>query len=312
MSSKLNPLLKQLKHLAFEKAQIRLFFLKRRLVDRKLAVTVFEPEVTPELAARLARSVKARLEKANTIADYAPLTVDQDDGLLVAKPDSVNWQAIHGKIKGEGRAVKAAKGVEDLKDCDFYVTEFDFNQGQPLYAAKRLPEKLSLNRLKFEQWRFCGGKLDALDQEKVFNVAMGVDFLSWDGHVFVVEKRVFESIMNIREGMTRKRDELLTALEGLQKFDGLAALKTAIGDNAHMLRRATQIAEAKNYSDQKFVEKLFEVIQQWPGWGIEIKEGKILVTPQNSDGVLSLLNDARAESLIRRQVFDAVVKKPVS
>lgn len=313
MSEKLNELLKRLKHLQLDKAQIRVFFLKRRLVDRKLTVTVFEAEITNELGLKLAKAVKARLAQATSIADYAPLTADQDDGLLVAPQSTVNWQSIHKKIKGQGTTeARAAKDVNDLRDCDFYVVEFDFSSGQPLYAAKRLPEKLSINRLKFDQWLFQGGKLDSVDDGKVFNVSVGVDFLSWEDHVFIVEKRVFEAIMNIREGMTQKRDELLTALEGLQLFDGVDKLKAAIGDNAHMLRRATQIRNAQLYTDREFVQKLFEVVQQFPAWGIQVKDGKIVVTPENSDGVLSLLNDARAESLIKREVFDAVVKKSIS
>ncbi len=312
MSNKLDSLLKELKRLKLENAQVRLFFIRRYLVDRKLSVTVYEPEITPDLAERLAAAVKTRLKAANTINDYAPLTADQDDGLLVADPAAVNWNVIQGKLVGEGRnGVREAKEVNDLKDCEFYVAEFDFDRGPPLYAAKRLPQKLSINRLKFDQWLFKGGKLDALDEGRVFNVTMGVDFLSWRDHVFVAEKTVFESIMNIREGMTRKRDDLLEELAKLERFDGLDSLKTAIGDNAHMLRRVTQIADSKNVSDQIFVTKLFEVVGQYPQWGIEIKDGKLLITPQNSDGILSLLNDARAESFIRQQVFDAVIKKPV-
>ena len=309
MSEKRDELLKRLKHLQLEGAQVRLFFLKRRLVERKLSVTVLESEITKELGVKLARAIKLRLAQADSIANYSPLTVDQDDSLLIAPQSMVNWQAIHRKIKGDGTSARAAKDMNDLRDCDFYVVEFDFASGHPLYAAKRLPEKLSINRIKFDQWLFKGGKLESIDDGKFFNVIVGVDFLNWGDHILIVEKRVFEALMNIREGMVQIRDELITALEELQLFDGVEKLKSAIADNAHMLRRATQVKNARLYTDREFVQKLFEVVQQYPAWGIQVKNGKIVVTPENTDGVLSLLNDARAESLIKREVFDAIVKK---
>ena len=312
MKSSNKDVLKKLKDLSFAGCQTRLFFARRYLLNRQLSISIYEPEITPDLAKKLAAAVKSRLTRANTLESYAPLTADSDDDILVAEPTEVNWAAIQAKLNGNGRtSVKAAANIEDLKDCEFYIAEFEFRDGKLLHAVKRLPQKLSLQRLKFDQWLFKGGKLDSMDDGRVFNVAVGVDFFSWGDHVFVVEKKVFEAIMNIREGMVRKRDSLVALLQQLGKFDGAHVLQSAIGDNAHMLRRATQAVDSQNLADPSFVATLFEVVQGHPAWGISITEGKIVITPQNSGDVLSLLNDARAESFIRRQVFDALVKKPV-
>jgi len=313
MSQNNKKLLKELKALDFSTCQTRLFFARRYLFNRQLSVTVYEPEITPDLAAKLGAAVKSRLAKANTVDKYAPLTTDVDDDILVAKATEVNWSAIQSRLSGNGRlSVKAAGTVEDLRNCEFYVAEFEFKDGRLLHAAKRLPQKLSIQRFKFDQWLFKGGKLDSLEDGRVFNVTLGVDFFSWGEQVFVVEKKSFESIMNIREGMVRKRDGLIAALQQLDKFHGLESLQESIGDNAHMLRRATQVSDSQNLSDPSFIKILFDVIEQHPSWGIALKGGKIVITPENSSDVLSLLNDARAESFIRRQVFDALVKKPVA
>lgn len=305
-------LLKDLKRLNLEAAQLRIFFVRRYIKDRKLSVSLHEPDITPKLALRVASAVKTRLNKANTIDVYAPLTTDADEGLLMADPARVNWDVIQEKLNASGRnGIKEANEIQDLKDADFFVVEFDFKSGPPLYAAKQLPQKLSINRLTFDQWLFKGGKLNTIEEGKVFNVTLGVDFLSWDGRILIAEKKVFESIMNIREGMTRKRDELFAALGGAGKFEGLEHLQKIIGDNAHMLRRASQVADSKNWSDPTFVTALFDVVGEYPEWGITVEDGKIVITPENSDGVLSLLNDARAESFILKQVFDAPIKKPV-
>lgn len=312
MTQNKKKLLKELKALDFAGCQTRLFFARRYLFNRQLSVSIYEPEITRDLAAKLGLAVKSRLAKANTVDNYAPLTSDVDDDLLVANATEVNWTAIQSKLSGNGRlSVKAAGTVEDLRNCDFYVAEFEFPDGKLLHAAKRLPQKLSLQKLRFDQWLFKGGKLDTLDDGRVFNVTIGVDFFSWDSQVIVVEKKVFESIMNIRDGMVRKRDNLIAALEQLATFEGLEVLQEAIGDNAHMLRRATQVSDSQHLSDPSFIKTLFDVIQQHPTWGIALKGGKIVITPENSGDVLSLLNDARAESFVRRQVFDALVKKPV-
>jgi len=305
-------LLKSLKKLKLETAQVRLFFLRRYLNERKLTVTVYEPEISAGLTDRLRTSVQARLDSANSLHDYAPLTADGDDGFLLAKPDVVNWTSIQQKLCGNGRGgVRVAKEAADLKQCEFYVAEFDFPKGSALYVAKRLPQKLSINRLRFDQWLFHGGKLDMLEDGKVFNVTMGVDFLSWDGHVFVAEKKTFEAIMNIREGMTRKRDEVVELLAKIEKFEGVEVLRQTVGDNAHLLRRITEIANSGNLTDPGFIEKLFDVVREFPKWGIQIQGGKLVITPDNTEDVLSLLNDSRVESFIREQIFDAVVKKPV-
>jgi hypothetical protein len=313
MSKQHPKLLNELKKLKLDQAQVRLFFLRRYLVNRKLAVTVFEPTITKDLAKRLVRTVASRLAEANRIGDYAPLNEDSDDGLLHTDAATANWATIQGKLVGDGNnGAKEVNTLDDLKDCDFYVAEFDFGRGSPLNVAKRLPQKLTISRLKLDQMIFKGGKLDTLDEGKVFSIALGIDFLCWGDHVLIAEKKVFESIMNIREGMTRKRDDVLKTLGDLNCFDGIDVLQSAIGDNAHLLRRVTQIADSGNLADAAFVTKLFEVVDQFPHWGIALKDGKLVITPENTDGVLALLNDARMESFIRRQVFDAVIKKPVA
>jgi hypothetical protein len=48
------------------------------------------------------------------------------------------------------------------------------------------------------------------------------------------------------------------------------------------------------------------------GWGVEWDDGKILVTPENVETVLKLLNNDRLESPVNEEVFDVAGKNKVN
>lgn len=311
MSEKNYPeLLKEIQSLDYESAEIQLFFVKTRPVGEGLSATLLSVESTKKLEKRFREIVRRRLEQANVLEKYEPETSDLDGGLLDASGSESNWAVIGEKLANQ--KVKPSRSAEELKGTDLLLARFRFSDDSALVVGRRLPTRLSPSRLKLEGLIWTQGEVELLDDEsKVLNLTLKVDFLAWKDHVLVADKVEFEKAMNIRTGMIRKSGELVQMLDKSGMFEGTDQLKKAIGHNMTLLRRASKAHSSGNLEDAAFLTALIELVGKNTEWKIEMVDGKIVITKDNAESVLSLLNDARAETLIKKQITDILVGKVV-
>ncbi len=276
-----------------------------------MQVELFRVDPKPAFTTAAKRAVSQRISEANQVSDYEPETADLDGSLLEASANEPNWSVIQGDLLNE-QATHAWE-FDQLKDVDLMVMEFRLPDGdERLLVAKRLAEKLTRAKLAKRMLVFDAGTIDLMtDSKKLFSLSIGVDFFVFMGKILIANKVEYERALNIREGMIRKRDSLFNQLRTSNKFDGIEHLETAVSDKAPMLRRASKALDAQYIESEEFLEALFALVAENPDWRIIVRDGKIEITPENSDDVLYLLSDARARTLIQQRLIDISVGKPV-
>lgn len=111
--------------------------------------------------------------------------------------------------------------------------------------------------------------------------------------------------------MEDNRDNVLAEFETLKIFSSVDAIRKTVGSNLHFLRKISAIQKSGYFRDKSFLQDLIKINAE-KGWGLVIENGSIIVTEENVDLVLTLLNNSRLESPINHEVFDAAVKKKVA
>ena len=155
---------------------------------------------------------------------------------------------------------------------------------------------------------FKDNMLIDIEQQQIFRIDGKIDFFSYDGITFIADKRNFETALNFREGMENNRDEIVEEFKVLKLFDNAADVSSFVGNNIKRLRRLSQIKKSGYYKDPKFLENLKKVNDE-ENWGIKYSEtGQLLVTEDDIETVLRVLNNDRLTSKINAENFDVDVK----
>ncbi len=297
-------LLKEIQALNLDDATVKVYLARRYTSKTGLTATLRSVGAGTTLTAKI-RSVTSKvIKKSNTVRDYEPETTDADGALFIENHAEAHWDEIHKKLLN-GDA-ESAKSVDDLKDSDMLIADICTSDNQRIFAVTRLPEKLTNRRMEMNTIWFKEGKVELIEEnEKIINITFRVDFFVFGPSVFIAEKVNYEKVMNIREGMINKKTALLQKAQEVKRFKGLDILNDHIGQDMTLLRRAAKAHNSGNLDDAEFFKKLHELIKQYPQFGVNIDgEGHIVITKDNADAVLHLINDARAETLVKRQLID--------
>lgn len=88
---------------------------------------------------------------------------------------------------------------------------------------------------------FHNNMLVDLSQQEIFRIDGKVDFFTYNGVIFIADKRNFEAALNFREGMERNRDEIVKEFSELGLFENATAVSEFVGNNLRRLRRLSQV-----------------------------------------------------------------------
>jgi hypothetical protein len=110
--------------------------------------------------------------------------------------------------------------------------------------------------------------------------------------------------------MENNRDVVLDEFGVLGLFNDIEPIRKIVGSNLHLLRMISTIQKSKYYKDKAYMENLIK-LNETESWKLVITDGRIVVTEENVELVLTLLNNNRLKSPINQEVFDAQVKKKV-
>jgi hypothetical protein len=208
----------------------------------------------------------------------------------------------------EGADAPSAKGSEDLLDAWAYIIDLAAPKKKVL-AFKKITESWNVKKAKVHNVIFQNTKLKDLETS-VFKIEAGVDFVSFDDVLFILNKKNFETGLNFRAGMEKNRDEVVGEIEGLKLFKDVAPIIEKCGSNIRYLRKLSTIRNNGYYKNSAFMKKL-RTLNESENWGLTIEDDKIVVNGENVDLVLTLLNNDRLRSPINEEVFDVEVKHKV-
>jgi len=301
-------LLKKIKTLNWNQASVSLYLVKRELVHRKASYDVLQINVDTKLQKKLRGITSGRIQQSNAAVEYDFNTSDLDDNLLGIATSETDFQSIIDDIAADEEP-DFADSIEQLIDSWLYIAHLALPGEPPLYAARRVSEGWTTKKVsQLISMIFRDNMLVDIEQKEIFRIDGKVDFFSYDGTTFIADKKNFETALNFREGMERNRDEIAQEFHTLNLFDNASEVSALVGDNMRRLRRLSQVKKAGYYKDVNFLANLKRVNDE-EGWGIKYSaDGKLLVTEDDIETVLRVLNNDRLTSKINSENFDVDVK----
>ncbi len=311
MATKLSQQLKAVREMNFKPWSTTLWLVKRRLAEGQGNYHVLRVECEKKLQAKLKKIITDKVQSREyRLEEYSFLSVDQDDRLFTLDAVGTDFETIQAEID-KRLSNEKAKTYEDLLNSWAYVVELR-KDNTSFFAIRKINSMTQPKKVQAKSsFIFEEQILKDLDERQVFTIDTSLDFFVYEGTVFILNKREFESALNFRKGMEDNRDSVLTELGGIGVFEDVAPIKKAVGSNLHMLRRISSVQKSGYYKNKTFIESLIEVSlrEKWP---LVVKNGKIHITDETVNLVITLLENGRLRSPINQELFDTQVKKKVT
>ena len=297
-----------IKNSNWNNAAVSFFIVKRKLIQRNARYEILHVNVNEDLAKKLRDIAANKINRSNTALEYDFNTTDLDDNLLGLPAEDTDMQSIIDTLQGQKDPLTVGR-YENLLGSWMYIARFDINGQPPLFSARRVPESWTTkNIFQWVNMVFQDNMLVSLDEQQIFRIDGRIDFFAYESVLFIVDKKNFETALNFREGMERNRDEIVKEFSKLGLFEDAKAISGLVGNNLRRLRRLSQVKKAGYYQDANFLEKLKEINEE-DGWGIQYSQnGKLVVTEENIETILRVLNNDRLTSKINDESFDVDVK----
>ncbi|MBO6573187.1 MAG: DUF4868 domain-containing protein [Balneola sp.] len=278
--------------------------------EREAKYNVHSVDITDKLEKKVTSIVESSIQNSNQIIQYDYLTTDQDkESVFKIGSSETDFDQILEFIDQGSEAPKITN-FNQLENAWAYVIKLQSNDFQVL-GFKRIIRDMGLKTSdKFHTTIFRDHKFEDLEEEEVFRISKNLDFYYFENELFILNKKNFETGLNFREGMERKRDETLSDFEDLNVVTDTGKIREFIGDNMTYLRKISTINKNGYYKHPNFLVEL-ERVSTAEGWGVEFDNGTLVVTDDNIELLLTVLNKDRLKDLIEGETFDVGTKKPV-
>ena len=87
-------------------------------------------------------------------------------------------------------------------------------------------------------------------------------------------------------------------------------LKQKVGNNQRYLRKLSTIQNLKYYKNEKFLTRMKELSKK-KKWDVQFDDGQVVITEENLDHILSILQNKRLHSEFTEEDFDVDSVKPL-
>ena len=300
--------LKKLRSLDFNNADVFLWIVKRKLKGTKAIYNALNVELEDKLSEKLKIIVKEKIDNCNHIKDYSHLSEDQDDDILTLSHKETDFPTIYSEIQKGSDNLKAEK-LEDLSGTWAYIIEIKNNF--QLMTFTKVPESWDMKKKKgILNLVFIGKKFKDLDDNSIFRIQRKIDFFCFEDILFILDKKKFETGLNFREGMKSSRDAVLNDFETFGIINDVDKLREKIGENMKYLRKISMIKNNGYYKNKDFMARLIQA-NKMEKWGLTIVNNRIVLTEENFNDILKVLNNDRLKSPITEETFDVHVKVPL-
>ncbi len=311
MSTSMETVLKKVQSFQLSKAQSVLWIVKRRLRGGVADYSIASVKTHAKLQKKLVDVVARAIRSANHVEEYEFLSEDKDeDAMLSVKLTETDLNQIANTIS-YGSDNPKVETADQLLDSWAYAIELHVGK-ERILAVRKIPEGWKLKQKeKRLSALFKNHMLLDFEDTDVFRLDRTIDFFAYHDLVFILDKKKFESAMNFRAGMERNRDGLLDELKELDVVNDVEIIRLRAGTRIGFLRRMSMIKKNGYYKRPGFMKRLKTVCAE-KNWPIAFEEEKVVITEDNVEAVLKLLNDDRLASLLTDDIFDVSVKKKVS
>jgi hypothetical protein len=311
MPGELQQTLEHLHSLHFETADAILWIVKRSaLKDGVAKYSTRHVKTEGALQKKLVEIAAKAIKTANHVEEYEFVAPDPDEGACLGLTlGETDLKVIAEQIAG-GSDNPHVEKVEELLNAWAYVIELKIGQERVL-GLHRIPDGWKLKqRQKAFSVLFKNRMLMDFEEKAVFKLDRTIDCFAYSELVFILDKKKFETAMNFRAGMEKNRDLLLTEFAVLGLVSDTEIIRRKSIEHLNFLRRLSMIKKNGYYKDGGFIGNVKKVCGE-KGWAITFEGNKIVVSEQNVELILKILNNDRLASLFTDEIFDVSAKKKV-
>lgn len=306
----LHSKLSNLKDFKIDSGTVSLWVVKSRTENKKMKYTCrwvkVDDDITSEtyLAGNLLKIVKGTIGRYDSIENYEFIAKPEDKTFLSIPSSETNMTVIQEKVDLPGTE-HIANHEKHIVNSTGYVIKIQVGQ-QYLYAYTKTAGTWNTKKVSSGYFSaFSGEKMIGLCENKIFKIEDHIDFILFEGNIFIANKRAFESAMNFKEGMKTRTNELIIEFNNLGLFTDTKPISKFVGEDARYLRSMSSIKDKGFYEDKDFMSNL-ATLNKTEGWGLDIDaNGVITAKPENIKLILTLLNDLRLKSLLSGNIYDA-------
>ncbi|HWQ93505.1 MAG TPA: Kiwa anti-phage protein KwaB-like domain-containing protein [Clostridia bacterium] len=260
-------------------------------------------DVDEKLSAKLREIVNKAIDRAKRLEEYTFEGAVEAESALYEEVTATDFQTVLKLIVEAGEEDVVQKELH-LNRAYAYIIELQPEGAAPIYAFRKLSRTWKARELHGLINALLRDKiLVTIDEENVFRFDQRIDFFSSGNYVFIMEKANFESALHFRAGMERKRDSLLLDLEGTNLYSGLEILQKLSTSHVRWLKKLAGAFGHGKCSDPRWIGKMLKCCDEH-GWDITKVDGKVLITENNCERILRLMNYDLLESPVDELLFN--------
>lgn len=304
--------LKKLKKFNLETCDVSLAIIKEYKKQRVSRYNASYVPVNEPIEVKLRRIMSSHIGNANSVEEYSADCPEPEGGEVRAidykKTDFIK---IMEKLIPLNPEEDVVTDVNDLVKAKSYVIVLHQDGDIKAIGFRILPENWKMKNAKgFISLMYKNKRFEDLDSNPVFSIANSIDFVFYEEKLFILSKKSFEAGLNFREGMINKANEFYGEADKVKIFFNIELLKNKVGNNQRYLRKISTIQNLGYYKNKKFLNRM-KGLSEEKEWDIQFDKGQIMITEENLDHVLSILQNKRLYSEFTEEDFDVDSVKPI-
>ncbi|MFS1461289.1 Kiwa anti-phage protein KwaB-like domain-containing protein [Vibrio lentus] len=172
------------------------------------------------------------------------------------------------------------------------------------WSASKSPSK----RIRIKD--LTNGVLTAsIDKSPSFTMTDKIDFIEFNGSIFIADVGKFETSMNYQERLKELNESSTNKLfaSASMKASDKATFKAVISNDKHLMRQVASVGHKGHFEDPVWMEKLRTKAKQFSDWKIEFDDDKKIVIKEDKAYIkelLTLLQNKRVMTLVDGKVCD--------
>lgn len=245
------------------------------------------------------------------IDELRPITTIQDNRFFYVEASSTDLNQLKEMVESGG--LTTINQETELNKYNSYVIQLTFGEPEvSIYAFRYIKGAWSLNNTSNKTLRssFQNNQLVVeIDQSFKFQITPYIDFIQYDGGVFIADLPQFETAMNFHERLKEKKVETINALGRSPAMNSYEASKlTAIvAEDKRLMRQLASVYEKKHFTNEIWLRKLREAATTAGNWKIRFDDQGMILVQESKEYVrelLILLQNKRVKTVVDGLIFD--------
>jgi hypothetical protein len=304
--------LHKLKTLDLSDTSVTLAVVKEYKRIRLSQYSVKYVQINERLERRLRDIILEYIKNSNTVEKYSfDCPEPETDQIRAIEYERTDFYRILTQLNDLNPEEDTIENVDELVKSKAYLIILRIAEGIQIVGFKTLPENWKLKKSKgLIPLLFKENRFEDIDEKNIFSISSSIDFFYYNEFLFILSKKEFERGLNFRESMINNANTFYEEANKMNLFINMDILTQKVGNNQRYLRMIAKIKDLEYYKNTAYLKKL-QQLNVKKGWDIQFEDEQIVITEDNLDTVLRLLQNKRLHSEITEEDFDVESTKPV-